>query len=521
MSRRVQYSLNISNPELGEFKEVKGYSRAEVEAKAAKQIAIWDKKVTRQREQQKVADLRRRAEMQSDEAQTLIDEYEGILQATLVFNDRLDWNLLYDNRVFVSEKYNGKPPTIESIREEIRVPEQSFLEPIWSAKKNRRLELEELASQTYLERREKYLEQVDLFTKQQNQVRAEFEQNQSIQHDEINRFKAGYEKGEKQSVEDYFDLVLERSQYPEGFEYETLVDFDPIGQTLIVNFRLPTPENIPNIVEYRFIQSRKIINSIEMKKREFEQFYNSVVFQITLRTIHEIFESDYANNCNVVVFNGWIQGVNKSTGSDFTAVTISCQAERSVFESIDLSRVDPQECVRGLKGLVGGSLTNLAPVRPIMQISRDDDRFVESREILADLDSSRNLAQMPWEEFEHLVRELFNAIFEADGGEVKVTRASRDGGIDAVAFDPTPIRGGKFVIQAKRYNGLVSPSAARDLYGAMLDEGASKGLLVTTGYFGHGSREFVKDKPIELIDGSSLVYLFQEHGHNVRIELTK
>jgi len=35
---------------------------------------------------------------------------------------------------------------------------------------------------------------------------------------------------------------------------------------------------------------------------------------------------------------------------------------------------------------------------------------------------------------------------------VKVTQASRDRGVDAIAFDPDPIRGGKFVIQAKRYN---------------------------------------------------------------------
>jgi restriction system protein len=32
---------------------------------------------------------------------------------------------------------------------------------------------------------------------------------------------------------------------------------------------------------------------------------------------------------------------------------------------------------------------------------------------------------------------------------------SRDGGVDAVAFEPDPIRGGKIVIQAKRYTNTV------------------------------------------------------------------
>ena len=34
--------------------------------------------------------------------------------------------------------------------------------------------------------------------------------------------------------------------------------------------------------------------------------------------------------------------------------------------------------------------------------------------------------------------------------DTKQTRASRDGGVDCVAYDPRPIFGGKVVIQAKR-----------------------------------------------------------------------
>jgi restriction system protein len=135
------------------------------------------------------------------------------------------------------------------------------------------------------------------------------------------------------------------------------------------------------------------------------------------------------------------------------------------------------------------------------------------------LDPSMKLAEMDWEAFEHLVRELFSHIFSKDGSEVKVTQASRDGGVDAVAFDPDPIRGGKFVIQAKRYNNVVPVSAVRDLYGTMMAEGATKGILVTTSYFGGDSREFAKDKPLTLINGSNLVYLFNEYGHQVHIKL--
>jgi len=137
------------------------------------------------------------------------------------------------------------------------------------------------------------------------------------------------------------------------------------------------------------------------------------------------------------------------------------------------------------------------------------------------LDEGVNLAEMDWEDFEYLVRELFEKIFSDDGSEVRVTQASRDGGVDAVAFDNDPIKGGKFIIQAKRYNNVVSVSASRDLYGTVINEGAVKGILVTTSYFGNDSREFAKDKPITLIDGSNLVYLLNKYGYKAHIKLKK
>ena len=61
--------------------------------------------------------------------------------------------------------------------------------------------------------------------------------------------------------------------------------------------------------------------------------------------------------------------------------------------------------------------------------------------------------------------------------------------------------------------------AFRDLYGAVIHECAVKGILVITSYYGDDSREFAKDKPLQLIDGANLVHMFQTHGYNVRIEL--
>jgi len=174
-----------------------------------------------------------------------------------------------------------------------------------------------------------------------------------------------------------------------------------------------------------------------------------------------------------------------------------------------------------MKALSAGPLAQLAPVRPLLEMATEDARFIEAREVLDSLDSSQNLATMDWADFEHLVRELFQRLFASDGSEVRVTRASRDGGVDAIAFDPDPIRGGKYVIQAKRYVGIVPVAAVRDLYGTMINEGAARGILVTTSYYGPDSHEFATGKPITLIDGPQLVYMLQEHGYEARIDLAQ
>ena len=114
---------------------------------------------------------------------------------------------------------------------------------------------------------------------------------------------------------------------------------------------------------------------------------------------------------------------------------------------------------------------------------------------------------------------MFSQVVSANGGEVKITLASRDGGVDAVAFDPDPIRGGKIVIQAKRYTNVVGVSAVRDLYGTLMNEGAMKGILVTTSYFGNDAYDFANGKPIQLIDGGQLLGLLEKHGHKARIDL--
>jgi restriction system protein len=161
----------------------------------------------------------------------------------------------------------------------------------------------------------------------------------------------------------------------------------------------------------------------------------------------------------------------------------------------------------------------LAAIAPILEIDRSDRRFIDAKSVALDDTGSTNLAAMHWEDFEHLVRELFEKEFSSRGGEVKVTQASSDGGVDAIAFDPDPITGGKIIIQAKRYTKTVGVSAVRDLYGTVLSEGAIKGILITTADYGPDAHKFALGKPITLLSGSNMLHLLEKHGTKAVIDL--
>ncbi|MBA9088224.1 restriction system protein [Fontibacillus solani] len=504
MSRKYTYSVIINNDYLRVNKEIKGITRSEVHFKAEEQLRKWAEKEKKAREREFIADLKQEAEFDTKSAIHSIEEYKNILKETLRVNDKLNWNSLKDKKIF-----SEKEPEIQAFYTSLGVPkEKKLLEAMIKSLKEKRLVKETTAQNVFHDELKEYQQRKQEYLEKQN------EHNMSI-----DQFKHDFEQGHGMEIEKYIYMVLEKSQYPEGFEQDYELQFDPISGTVIVNYNLPGMEFVPRIIQYKYVASRKEIDIIKMKDKEFNAYYEDVLYQICLRTIHEVFESVYIDDVMNVVFNGWVTGIDKKTGNDFHSCILSCHVSKEEFLTYNLERVEPKECFKNMKGLVAGPLAHLAPVRPILELRTDDKRFVESHSVLEYLDSSTNLAEMDWGEFEHLVRELFSSVFSSEQGEVKVTRASRDGGVDAIAFDPDPIRGGKFVIQAKRYNNVVPVSAVRDLYGTILSEGATKGILVTTSYFGPDSRDFAKNKPITLIDGANLVYMFQEYGHQVYINL--
>jgi restriction system protein len=352
-----------------------------------------------------------------------------------------------------------------------------------------------------------------------NAERSAYETKQASQNDAVEQQKAAYLAAQPEAITDYCELVLSRSSYPESFPNDFELEYNPETRIFVVEYNLPAPEHLARVKEVKYVKSKDDFTETFLSEAEQNMMYDEVLYQVCLRTVHELFEADVINALAAVVFNGWVKSIDKATGKAVNGCVISVQVKKESFQEVDLANIDAEACFKAKKGVGSSKLHSLTPVAPVLQISREDKRFVPSHGVADQLEDRLNLAAMDWEDFEHLIRELFEQEFKQNGDEVKTTQASRDGGVDAVAFDPDPIRGGKIVIQAKRYTNTVGVSAVRDLYGTVMNEGATEGILVTTADYGPDAYEFAKGKPLTLLNGGNLLHLLERHGHKAKIDL--
>jgi HJR/Mrr/RecB family endonuclease len=144
-----------------------------------------------------------------------------------------------------------------------------------------------------------------------------------------------------------------------------------------------------------------------------------------------------------------------------------------------------------------------------IQVHPDSEQNVERVDEYLEGIGRLDLLSLSPTEFEHLVQRLFEGM---GMHATQTTNSEHDFGVDLIAIDEDPLLGGLCVVQAKRYSKVVGYSAVQALAGIMEDRAATKGILVTTSWFGKSSQEFAaRHGRIQLIDGRHLVSLLKEY----------
>ncbi|WP_288252895.1 restriction endonuclease [uncultured Hydrogenophaga sp.] len=556
------YSIEMWHDGLNKHRVIKGPDSSIIEQKVRLQLSEWADRWTlhtakeqersqrsqykseQERNKQKALDL-------TAEATSELDSLSQLLKATLKVNDAIQWDALKDARPFPERspevpKAPPEPTVLPQPRKPILTdvkyqPKLGLLDRLIPGRRAQRVQEARNALDVDLSAWVRVCKEVEDRNAQARSLhesllaknakkhaealhewehrRLEYQEKQALANAKTDKHRDDYLAAVPEAIEEYCDLVLSSSQYPHLLPQEYELQYIATSQTLIVDYQLPAPESMPTLKAVRYVAARQAFEEAHITEAQKTKLYDDVLYQVALRTIHEVFESDSIGAIDAVAFNGIVTALDRTTGKPVTACILSLRAGKNEFNQINLSLVDPKACFKALKGVGSAKLSGLSAVAPVMPLQREDKRFVDSYGVAGDLDDSDNLAAMDWQDFEHLIRELFEKEFSTSGGEVRVTQASRDGGVDAVAFDPDPIRGGKIVIQAKRYINTVSVSAVRDLYGTVMAEGATKGVLVTTADYGPDAYAFANGKPLVLLNGSNLLHLLAKHGHKAKIDI--
>jgi restriction system protein len=461
------------------------------------------------------------AQQRSDEVAAYVDELDGLLRDSVTRDAALDIELLKEPPAsLVFEPGELATPIEPPVRQLPPAPAGlGKLRPGAKAKHQQAVrdaesDYEEKLAKAVEAERERQAALAEAERVHEARVRSEAERV-ATQNQQVETFKERYTGREPEAVVTYCSMVLAGSRYPDEFPQQHKVAYVPESRQLVIEMDLPTYDIVPPDAEYRYVKAKDEITPKARPLAQRKALYASVVAQVTLRTVHEMFQADRAGHIESVVFNGHVDTTDPRTGQPIHPCLVTLRTTRDLFGGLDLARVEPGACLQGLNASLSRNPAELNPVRPVLEFSMVDPRFVEETDVLSAIDQRPNLMDLTPGEFEALITNLF----EKMGLETRMTQPSRDGGVDCVAYDPRPIFGGKVVIQAKRYRNTVGVSAVRDLFGTLQNEGASKGILVTTSGYGRASFEFAQNKPLELLSGSNLLYLLEEHaGVSAKIE---
>lgn len=260
-----------------------------------------------------------------------------------------------------------------------------------------------------------------------------FEQNQNIECIQ-ERFSAG----ESKAVEDYFMRVLQNGRYPDSFPQQSQLVYTANSRQLSIERDLPSFEAVPDAKAYRYVKTRDEITGTALPQSQRKQLYASVLAQIPLRTLHEIYSADRTEKIDTIIFSGFVNKIHPGTGNPGRFCLISVSTTRHQFLDLNLELVDPLECLKHLKGRISRKPEDLVAVDPL--------------EVVGDTKTPPSLSQTVTVEHEpRRADEIYHRVSmpvpEAAPKDIPIPARAQNDGFSA-SFSP---KGNLFVEQAREY----------------------------------------------------------------------
>lgn len=171
-------------------------------------------------------------------------------------------------------------------------------------------------------------------------------------NEKLDSLISGLAAGEHGAVREYVGIVLGNSVYPEILEVEHDYEFDPDTRELALTVLICPPDRLPTQKTYRYVKASDEITATSLPKNELKERYASVVNQVAVRTMHEVFEADRAGKIQTITLQVATDANDPATGRERRVVFVGVGAERDSFITFDLHNVVPAATLEHLGAAV-------------------------------------------------------------------------------------------------------------------------------------------------------------------------
>jgi restriction system protein len=381
-ARIFVWEKKVFHPGLKTFRIIRGSDNGTVELRAKLQMEAWNTrwekiqqataKKAKEEASARISFQRKHLALKrTREAEERLNALGRILRDGIEIDHVLDWEKLKDRSPFSEPEpkppevsFSLQPPESDS---SAFSPNLRFIDRLISSRRSRKIAE---AKQRYVRAKAEWSATDQQVRKHNAKQRANYDAALKewmsrktlyavrlvAQHAEVDASRISYEAKQPDGLVEYWSQVLFASEYPEGFPKSFIVDYVAATRTLVVEYELPDLECLPRLKELKYIAARDELREVYVSDAWLNRAYDDVLYQVCLRTVHEVFESDTVSAASSVVFNGWVNYVDKSTGQEVNACILSLQVTKEEFSQLNLAQVEAKTCFRSLKGVSGSKL---------------------------------------------------------------------------------------------------------------------------------------------------------------------
>lgn len=117
-------------------------------------------------------------------------------------------------------------------------------------------------------------------------------------------------------------------------------------------------------------------------KRDAENFLRRLIPSISLHIATNVAANDPHNHVSTIAVNCWSRYFEKSTGKLQDAFVSSLKVEKETILEMDVTKADPLDAFRALRGAFVYSTEEIVPIEPQIRLDKNDKRFVAGKEVL-------------------------------------------------------------------------------------------------------------------------------------------